>query len=146
MVTLSDHYACAPPEPRGALHVLVVEDHADCAFAIGQLLTRLGHEVCYAADGLSALAEALTRPPDVVLLDIGLPDLDGYEVAARLRASAGPKPLLIIALSGYACDEESRGAAGIDLYLTKPVESDELGRVLRYFSRVSKGVLIPSGP
>jgi DNA-binding response OmpR family regulator len=78
MATLSDHHTCAPPEPRGALHVLVVEDHADCAFAIGKLLTRLGHEVSYAADGLSALAEARACPPDVVLLDIGLAGLDGY--------------------------------------------------------------------
>jgi CheY-like chemotaxis protein len=133
MATPSDYCLCAPPEAPGALHVLVVEDHDDCAFVMRRLLTRMGHEVSYAADGLSALAEALARPPDVVLLDIGLPDMDGYEVAARLRATQGPKPPFIIALSGYGCDEESRQASGIDLFLTKPVGPEELGRVLGRF-------------
>jgi CheY-like chemotaxis protein len=82
----------------------------------------------------------------VVLLDIGLPDMDGYEVAARLRASRGRKPPFVIALSGSVCDEGRREAAGIDLYLAKPVEPDELGRVLRQFWRASKGVLTAIGP
>jgi CheY-like chemotaxis protein len=141
MVTPSDVYHCAPnASPRG-LHVLVVEDQDDCAFAIGRLLTRMGHEVSYAPDGLSALDRARSRPPDVVLLDIGLPDLDGYEVASRLRAAAVPKPPFIIALSGSECDERCRQAAGIDLYLAKPVEPEDLRRVLGRFWRVTKGVL-----
>jgi two-component system CheB/CheR fusion protein len=146
MATASDFHTCAPPEAPGALHVLVVEDNDECAFAMGRLLTRMGHEVSHAADGLSALAAALSRPPDVVLLDIGLPDMDGYEVAARLRAARGRTPPFIIALSGSVCDEGRREAAGIDLYLTKPVEPADLGRVLRQFWRASRGVVEVVGP
>jgi DNA-binding response OmpR family regulator len=69
---------------------LVVEDNEDCAQLIERLLTRMGHEVSYAADGGSALAEARSRPPAVVLLDIGLPDMDGYEVAVHLNRPGRP--------------------------------------------------------
>jgi two-component system CheB/CheR fusion protein len=101
----------------------------------------MGHDVAYAADGRSALAEAGSRPPDVVLLDIGLPDMDGYEVADRLSQCRGPKPPFIIALSGYEYDGRRRGAAGIDLYLVKPVDPADLVSLLGRFRRVSKGIL-----
>ncbi len=140
MATPPDARPLTPPSDCEALHVLVVEDDEDCAFLMGRLLARMGHQASRAADGRSALAEALSRPPDVVLLDIGLPGMDGYEVAARLRAMPGPKPPLIIALSGYVCDEGRRQASGIDVFLVKPVESDELGCVLRQFRQASKGV------
>jgi CheY-like chemotaxis protein len=108
---------------------------------MARLLSRLGHEARYAADGASALAEALAHPPDVVLLDIGLPDMDGYEVAARLMRNRGPKPLFIVTLSGYAGDEERQQASGIDLHLLKPIGSEELNRVLERVGQVSKGLL-----
>jgi CheY-like chemotaxis protein len=146
MATPSDVYPRASQAAPDALHVLLVEDNEESAFVMRRLLTRMGHEVSYAADGLAALAAALSRPPDVVLLDIGLPDVDGYEVAARLRAAPGAKPPFIIALSGYECDEGCRQAAGIDLYLAKPAEPEDLGRVLGRFWRVTKGVLTGVGP
>jgi CheY-like chemotaxis protein len=105
----------------------------------------MGHEVHFAADGTGALAQACSRLPDVVLLDIGLPDLDGYEVARRLRATPGPKPRFIIALSGQECDEGRRQAAGIDLYLAKPVEPEDLRRVLGPFGRVTTDALTELG-
>jgi len=145
MVALSNVYPCASRAAPDALHVLLVEDNEECAFLMGRLLSRMGHEVTYAPDGLSALAKARCRPPDVVLLDISLPDLDGYEVAARLRATPGAKPPFIVALSGYECDEGLRQVSGIDLYLVKPAEPEVLGGVLGRFWRVTKGVLTEVG-
>jgi CheY-like chemotaxis protein len=139
MAEPSDARPCAPPPISDRLRVLVVEDNADCALLLGRLIARLGHDVRYAADGSSALAESRCCPPDVVLLDIGLPDLDGYEVAARLSRIPGPATPFIIALSGHACDEESRQAAGIDVYRTKPVEPEDLRRALGRCWRVTKG-------
>ena len=120
----------------GGLLVLLVEDDPFLASLLGRLLGRLGHQACIAPDGPSALCMAEREPPDVVLLDIGLPGMDGYEVARRLRGHSERKPPLIIALSGYADDEECREAAGIDLYLQKPVEPAALGRLLWGFWRL----------
>jgi CheY-like chemotaxis protein len=145
MVAPSNIYPYASPAAPDALHVLLVEDNEDSAFLMRRLLSRMGHEVSYAADGLSALAQARCRPPHVVLLDISLPDVDGYEVAARLRATPGAKPPFIVALSGYECDEGLREESGIDLYLVKPAEPEVLGRVLGRFWRVIKGVLTEVG-
>ena len=94
----------------------------------------MGHEVYFATDGASALAEALTHVPEVVLLDIDLPDMDGYELATRLRGNPGRQRLRIIALSGALCDEQRQRRAGIDLYLEKPIEPEELGHVLERFA------------
>jgi CheY-like chemotaxis protein len=122
--------------PDGGLLILLVEDQPDCASLLARLLGRLGHQACVAPDGPAALEKAGREPPDVVLLDIGLPGMDGYEVAARLRQDSGRKPPFIIALSGHADDGERRQAAGIDLHLLKPVEFDALAGILRRFRRV----------
>ena len=93
-------------------------------------LAQLGHQVYEAADGPSAVEAALRLVPDMALIDIGLPGLDGYEVARRLKAAA-PK-LRVIALSGYGQveDRQRSAAAGFDAHLVKPVDLDALKRAL----------------
>jgi signal transduction histidine kinase/CheY-like chemotaxis protein len=125
--------AAPTPAPRpSALRILLVEDNADSADALAHLLRRRGHETHVARDGLAGLAEARAREPDVVLLDIGLPGLDGYEVARRLREDRGTRRMLLVALSGYGQEADRHRAreAGFDHHLVKPVKLDELERVL----------------
>jgi CheY-like chemotaxis protein len=121
-----------------ALDVLVVEDSAASAEALALLLRRDGHEVRVAPDGPAALAAAQARPPDVVLLDIGLPGMDGYEVARRLQGRPGEKAALLVAVTGRGRDEDRRRSAeaGIDLHLVKPADPGELVRLLRKFRTI----------
>jgi two-component system CheB/CheR fusion protein len=118
----------APTEPGGARRVLVVDDNVDAREALKFLLEDEGHDVRTAADGPDALAQAKTFLPDVVLLDIGLPGIDGYEVARRLRALAGCEESIIVAVSGYgqAEDRARSSAAGFDGHLLKPVAPERL--------------------
>jgi len=125
------------PEPprksaRTGLRVLVVEDGDDAREMMNALLTLHGHDVRTAADGAQALQEAARFAPDAVLLDIGLPDIDGYEVARRLRAAPGGSHPYLVALTGYGQseDEAAAYAAGFDRHMTKPVEPPALARVL----------------
>ena len=120
------------------LRVLVVEDHAGTANMLAQLLRLEDHEVEVAGDGPSALAKAQAAPPDVALVDISLPGMDGHEVARRLHAQAGDKRPLLIAITGNAQDEYRLRSeeVGIDLHLIKPVEPDELRRLLRRFQSI----------
>jgi two-component system CheB/CheR fusion protein len=115
-----------------ALRILLVEDNVDSADALAHLLRRRGHETHVARDGIEGLEQARVRRPDVVLLDIGLPGLDGYEVARRLREHAGAAGTLLVALSGYGQEADRRRArdAGFDHHLVKPVKLSELERVL----------------
>jgi signal transduction histidine kinase/ActR/RegA family two-component response regulator len=116
--------------PTG-LRVLVVEDGDDAREMLHALLTLHGHEVRTAADGRSALQEADRFLPQVILLDIGLPDIDGYEVARQLRAGAS-RDAYLVALTGYGQseDEAAAYAAGFDRHMTKPVEPAALARML----------------
>jgi two-component system, OmpR family, response regulator len=126
--------ALGPPP----LRVLVVEDNADAAESLALLLRMHGHQALIARDGHAALREAEASQPDVVLLDIGLPGLDGYEVARQIRGRSRGKPPFVIAISGHADDEARRRAAeaGIDLHLAKPANYDELQDVLLRFQSV----------
>src|SRR5205085_9228781 len=102
-----------------------------CA-TLGEILELWGHDVEAAPDGSAALRMAGERPPDVVLLDIGLPGMDGYEVARRLRAQHPAARMRIVALTGYG-QEESRQrsrAAGFDLHLTKPADANQIRQLL----------------
>jgi CheY-like chemotaxis protein len=110
------------------LRIMVVDDNRDTAEGLARLLKRDGHEVIVAYDGHAAVAKAHEACPQVVLLDIGLPGIDGYEVAGRLREEAACSRALVIALSGYGQDEDRRRsrAAGFDFHLVKPVSFDEL--------------------
>ena len=116
------------------LKVLVVDDNADGAETLSLLLELSGYEVRTASDGLSALAVAEAFRPHAILLDIGLPVLDGYEVARRLRSHAELGKVLLIALTGYGpdADRERSQQAGFDHYFVKPTDPrvlcDVLGR------------------
>jgi two-component system CheB/CheR fusion protein len=112
--------------------VLLVEDNLDAAEALSELLRMWGHEVEVAHDGVSALRTARTVEPDVVLLDIGLPGMDGYEVARELRAIPGLAASRLIALTGYGQESDRRRSslAGVDHHLVKPVDLERLRALL----------------
>jgi CheY-like chemotaxis protein len=112
--------------------ILIVEDHVDSAEGVATLLRLDGHEVKAVYDGPSALSCATEFAPETVLLDIGLPGMDGYEVARRLRATLGAE-VLIIALTGYGQDEDRRKSeeAKIDHHVLKPLRSEALADLLR---------------
>jgi len=124
----------APPRAVSPQHVLIVDDNAAAAAGLERLLTHRGHHVRAVHDGLAALAAAGANTLDVVLLDIGLPDMDGYEVARALRRTA-PTPLILIAITGYG----QEGAAGpelFDAWLTKPVGIAELDETLSHLTHM----------
>jgi PAS domain S-box-containing protein len=112
--------------------ILVVDDSRDAAESLALLLESLGAEVHTASDGPSALDELEAYRPSVVLLDIGMPGMDGLEVARRARQRLGSRELTMIALSGWGQEEDRRRSreAGIDYHLVKPVDVDELGQLL----------------
>jgi signal transduction histidine kinase len=122
--------------PRGApqrpLRVLVVDDNQDGADSLACLLRLQGHEVRTARDGPSALVAAQADAPEVVLLDIGLPGMDGYEVARSLRQQFGPDGVRLVAVTGYGQLEDRRRSqcAGIDHHLVKPVDLESLQTIL----------------
>ena len=121
------------PEPGPhAKTVLLVDDNADSAEMLAILLGLEGHTVIVAHDGPSALEVAAQQQPAVVLLDIGMPGMDGYAVARRLRQGTASADTVLVALTGYGqeCDRERTQAAGFDHHLVKPVDMDALRRVL----------------
>ncbi|HEV2845251.1 MAG TPA: response regulator, partial [Thermoanaerobaculia bacterium] len=128
----------APQAPAGenagadAARILLVEDNLDAAEALGELLRMWGHDVHIAHDGASALRTAQEVRPDVLLLDIGLPGMDGYEVARRLRATPGFEETRLIALTGYGqeADRQRASQAGFDHHLVKPVALERLREIL----------------
>ena len=113
------------------LNILVVDDNVDEAQSLSLVLKMYGHQVKTAYNGPAALDAARMYQPDVVLLDIGLPEMDGYEVARRLPEAVQERPLLI-AVTGYGQEENRRRAieAGFDQYLIKPVDLDRLHQLL----------------
>ncbi|MGH7315885.1 MAG: ATP-binding protein, partial [Candidatus Rokuibacteriota bacterium] len=115
----------------GHSRILLVEDNDDARQMLQLLLTLGGHQVYAARDGVTGLEMAATTSPDIVVLDLGLPGMDGYEVARRLRASRG-KEVGLIALSGYGQPEDRRKvlAAGFDTHMVKPVDPTHLSVVI----------------
>jgi signal transduction histidine kinase/DNA-binding response OmpR family regulator len=111
-------------EPISRFKVLVVDDNCDAATTLAMLLEARQHEVQVANDGFAALDAAVSFQPDVVLLDIGLPGIDGFEVARRLRLLPQTKDVLVVAVSGYGQDEDRQKSrqAGFDYHLVKPVD------------------------
>jgi signal transduction histidine kinase/DNA-binding response OmpR family regulator len=124
--------AADPAGPVVPRRILVVEDNADVAETTTMLLTLSGHEVLCAKDGLQALQFAADFGPEVVLLDIGLPLMDGYEVARRLRQMPETRDALLIALTGYGQqgDRQRGKEAGFDGHLLKPVDPRALGEMI----------------
>jgi len=115
-----------------AKRILVVDDNVDAATSLSELLGLLGHEVIVRFDGKSALADAAAFGPEVLVLDIGLPDMDGYELARRLRSEAATAQARYLALTGYgqAHDRTLARAAGFDHHFVKPVDIVALQAVL----------------
>jgi PAS domain S-box-containing protein len=113
--------------------ILVADDNQDAADSLALLLTSSGHEVRTAHGGHGAVVIATAFQPEIALLDIGMPDLNGYEVARRLRETSWGKAVRLIALTGWGQDEDKRRAlaAGFDHHLTKPVDLQELESLLR---------------
>ncbi len=127
-----------PTARAGCLRVLVADDNRYAADSVALLLRLAGHEVAVAYDGSEALDWVQGERPDVVLLDIGMPGLDGWELARRVRQLPWERRPLLVAVTGYGTDEDRRRsqAAGIDAHLTKPVDPDLILRLLAGFARV----------
>jgi CheY-like chemotaxis protein len=127
--------------PRDASHdaaaararrVLVIDDNRDAAESLAELVSLFGHTARVAYDALDGLASAKADLPDVVLCDIGLPGMDGYEFARQFRATASQHGIRLVAVSGYAQPEDVARAleAGFDAHVAKPPDPEQLGRLL----------------
>jgi len=134
---IGDPVAQDAPHPgdgrtSGGRRVLVVDDHADAAESLAEIMRMLGHVVAIAYDGPSAIEKGRTTPLDIVLCDLGLPGMSGYEVAKALRAD-GKSGMLLIAVSGYAQPDDVKKAveAGFDAHVAKPCDPQEIVRLLR---------------
>jgi CheY-like chemotaxis protein len=123
-VVAEERPAASAPDVHASRRILVVEDSADSAETLAIMLRLAGHQVQIAPDGPSALEAFERYEPSVVILDIGLPGMDGYEVARRLRASHDGRRISLIALTGYGQAEDRRRSAeaGFDHHLVKPVD------------------------
>ena len=125
--------AASKPAPAASgRDILVIEDNDDARETLCTLLGLSGHRVESAADGVAGLEKALAGSHDIMLVDVGLPRIDGYEVARRVRAAGGAHRPFLVAVTGYGAPEDRERAreAGFDAHLVKPVDLDELNRVL----------------
>ena len=110
---------------------MIIEDHADARKSLAMLLEKLGHQVQVAENAATGIERSLQFKPQIVLIDIGLPDLDGYEVAKQLRAAFADS-VFLVALTGYGQQDDLRAAldAGFDAHMVKPADIRELSRLL----------------
>jgi CheY-like chemotaxis protein len=116
--------------------ILVVDDSPDVAMTMAMLLKAFGYEASQAHSGWAAIESARQQRPDIVFLDISLPDMTGYDVAGHLRSELGLDQSVLIALSGYDQDEERLSAAGFNRHLVKPVAVAALKQLLNEYSTV----------
>ena len=138
MVSSACSTAPSPPfrertQERGCLRVLVVDDNIEAAESLMMLLEVFGHQVRVARDGPTALRRACEDVPEVMLVDIGLPGMDGCEVARGARRIPELREVWLVAFTGYGSDEDRQRTlgAGFDLHLTKPVDPAVLRELLR---------------
>ena len=119
--------------PKRGLRVLVVDDNADAADLLGDALEAIGYEVRVAYDGASALALSPSFRPALALLDIGMPGMNGFELATRLHALVGLEGLKCVAVTGYgqADDRRLSAAHGFEAHILKPIDMPSLGHELR---------------
>lgn len=131
--------------PTMRRRVLLVEDNDDIREIVQELLTEWGHDVHVAANGTTAIAKAMAVQPDVVLLDIGLPDLDGCDVALRIRGALGSKPLLV-AFTAFGREEDRVRSldAGFDAHLVKPPRLEALRDLLARTRRRTGEIILPN--
>jgi DNA-binding response OmpR family regulator len=122
--------------------ILVVDDNHDSALSLAMVLTMMGHETRTAHDGQTALDTAEEFHPDVVLLDIGLPKMNGYEVAQRIREQAWGIEMFLIAVTGWGQAEDRARSAevGLNMHMVKPVEPTALQAVLAKLNRSGHGI------
>ena len=120
----------APPKSR--FRILVVDDNPDAALSLAMMLSMMGHDTRTAHDGEEAVTTAEAFRPQVVLLDIGLPKLNGYEVAQRIRQQEWGTSMFLVAVTGWGQDEDRRRSeeVGMNLHMVKPVEPSALDRML----------------
>jgi CheY-like chemotaxis protein len=135
--TAVDDYLGEAPPPA-PLDVLIVEDDEDAAELMRALFAAIGHRARVALDGVTGLSEVLTRPPDVAFIDIGLPRMDGYEVARTIRRSDRGGSVYLVALTGYGRPEDRARAlaAGFDKHLVKPLEVQRINELVQQRPRV----------
>ena len=132
-MSMDDTLPCSAATGRPAsLRVLLVEDDEMVAFSLAALLRQKGHRVDVARTGQAALEAASASPPHLALVDLGLPDMDGYQVAGRFRGQDTLRDVMLVALTGWSDDESRRRGeeAGFACHLIKPVDFDGLHRVL----------------
>jgi len=124
--------AAVAPAAAGATTVLVADDNADAAWGIAKLLELAGHQVRVAGGGAEALRMLREHRPAVALIDIGMPDIDGHEVARQLRATEGDGRTMLIATTGWGQDQDVRDtlASGFDAHLTKPLDIGQLRKLI----------------
>ena len=132
----TDAYVNHAERSQDPLRILVVDDNVDEAQTLGLLLETIGHRVAIEFNGASALKRAAIQEPQVVFLDIGLPDLNGYELVSKLRMASETTRALIVAITGYGQPEDSARAkkAGFDHHLVKPVSFEVVNALLSGFS------------
>jgi CheY-like chemotaxis protein len=121
-----------------SLRVLVVDDNVDAAHTLTVLLKKSGHEVQEANDGPSALEAALGFRPNLIVLDIGLPGMNGFEVAKKIRNEPELAEVVLVAMTGYGqeADKQRSRESGFDHHLVKPASFDDVKRILATVSRV----------
>ena len=126
-----------PETSPSPLRVLVADDNQDAADTLAQLLTAWGHETRVAYDGLTALEATRQFHPDVALVDLGLPGMDGYQVALRLREQAGDRHPVLIAVTGYDWKGASRRSEeyGFNYHWVKPVNLEQMQKLLGQLKR-----------
>jgi CheY-like chemotaxis protein len=124
------------PSAVRPLNILVVDDNPDAAETLALVLQSAGHEVRVAGDGLDALEAAKASRPEVVLLDLGMPGMNGFEAAHRLQADPSARPELLIALTGWSSDDDRKRtrAAGFAHHITKPADPAALLALLDEFA------------
>ncbi len=138
--SLTSDVGCLTGDPVGiGLRILVVDDHHDAADSLSDVLRLIGHRARTAYDGPSALTAARQWRPHVAILDLGLPGMDGYEVARRIRGEPWAERILLIALTGWAGDDYRRRAmeAGFDRYDIKPIAIGLLIAAIGRFAAVA---------
>ena len=120
------------PQPKIHRRVLIADDNQDAAVSLSMLLETMGHEMRVVADGIAAMEMADAFRPEVVILDLDMPKMNGYQVARTLRARSWGQGMLLIALSGLASesDQEDAHRAGFDAHLAKPVAITDLQALL----------------
>ena len=122
-----------PPSRAGKYRILIIEDDLDSREGFRHVLEASGHEVYETGSGVRGVELALSVPLDIALIDVGLPDMDGYEVAQRIRATAEGKRMMLIALTGHGLPEDRQRShgAGFDAHVVKPVDPARLSEIFR---------------